>query len=77
VDEILGDKVAIVGAVPGRRGEVNLVEVVEDAVHGVEDGAVRVVLAAAVLIHQVELRRILERLAAELVARVAGAVEAV
>ena len=56
---------AIVGAAPGRRREMNLVEVVEDAVDRIEDGAVRVVFGAALLVHEVVSRRVLERDVAE------------
>mmetsp|Transcript_44547 Transcript_44547/g.110903 ORF Transcript_44547/g.110903 Transcript_44547/m.110903 type:complete len:412 (-) Transcript_44547:23-1258(-) len=73
VEEIFRDEVAVVGAVAGGRGKVDLVEVVDHAVHRVEDGAVGVVLPAAVLIHQVERRRVGERRGAVLVPGEAGA----
>ena len=44
--------------VPGRGGEVDLVKVMEDAVDRVEDGPVRIVLGAAVLVHEVVRRRL-------------------
>ena len=74
--KVLGDEVAIVRPAPGWSGQVDLVKVVDDAVHRVEHGAVGIVLAAAVLVHEVVLRRVLERLAADLVTRTARPVEA-
>ena len=75
-DKVLGHKVAIVGAVTRHGCEVDLVKVMEDTVDWIKDGAIRVVLAAAVLIHEVVHGRILEGLRAELVAGVARPVEA-
>ena len=46
-----------------------LVKEVRDAVDRIEHEPARVVLPAAVLVHEVELRRVAERLAAKLVAR--------
>jgi hypothetical protein len=61
---------------PFARGcsEVNLVEMVDDAVYRIKHRAIRVVLTAAVLVHEVERRRGFwcEGLAAELSARSAG-----
>ena len=77
VHKVLRHEVAIVRPAPWWSGQVDLVKVVDDAVHWVEHGAVRIVLAAAVLVHQVVLRRVLaERLAADLVTRTARPVEA-
>eukprot|EP00964_Phaeocystis_antarctica_P109786 scaffold74197_cov63-Phaeocystis_antarctica.AAC.3 len=55
VHEVLGDEVAVVRPAARRSGQVDLVKVVDDAVHRVEHGAVGVVLPAAVLVHQTSL----------------------
>jgi hypothetical protein len=68
--------VAVVGAVAGAVGEVDLIEVVKHAVHGVEHGPVRVVLPAAVLVHEMVGGGVLERFPAEFVSWRAGPADA-
>lgn len=73
----VGDRVSSKSAGASRGVALtDLVEVMNDAVDRVEDWAVRVILSAAVLVHQVKLGSILKRLPAELVARVARPVQA-
>jgi hypothetical protein len=60
---------AVVRALAVSVSKVDLVEMMKHAVHGVEDGAVGVVLRAAVLIHQMVTGSVLEGVAALLVAR--------
>ena len=56
---------------------MNLVEMMDDSVDWVEGGSVGVILPAAVLVHQMVLRRVLaEGLATDLVTRTARPVEA-
>mmetsp|Transcript_106014 Transcript_106014/g.236504 ORF Transcript_106014/g.236504 Transcript_106014/m.236504 type:complete len:273 (+) Transcript_106014:751-1569(+) len=76
VHKVLTNEVAVVRAMAGPRGKVDLVEVVNHPVDWIVDWTIRVVLPATMLIHQVEDRRILERLPAVVVARRARAIEA-
>ena len=69
MDKVLAHEVAVVGAVAGRRREVDLIEVVDDAVHRVEDGPVGVILPAAVLVHEVVLRQARRRISSRPEAR--------
>ena len=58
------------------RSEVDLVEVMEDAMDRVEHRAIGIVLTAAVLVHQVEGRSVCKGLAAEFITGIAGPVQA-
>jgi len=57
-------------------GEVDLVEVVDYAVNGIKYGAVGVIFAASVLVHEVVHGGVLEGRAAKFIARHARTIEA-
>ena len=64
--KVFRHEMTVVGPVTFGRRKMNLIEVVDDAVDGVEDGAIGVILPTAMLVHEMEHRRVLERGTTEL-----------
>ena len=77
VDKVLAHEMAVIGAMTRGCCEVYLVEMMDDAMHRIKHRAVGVVLATAVLVHQVVHRGVLEGLATVFVAWVACSVQTV